>query len=98
MASSTVLNVAGALLSGDFRLPSLSSQRLRKSSSSTSMFRLSNGDLSAPYTCSWRLSRDKALTNSKSFAVGREAEDGFLSRYSVKDWNFMVAWFPSFNL
>ncbi|KAL0691240.1 hypothetical protein Bca4012_090919 [Brassica carinata] len=79
MASSTVLNVAGALLSGDFRLPSLSSQRLRKSSSSTSMFRLSNGDLSAPYTCSWRLSRDKALTNSKSFAVGREAEDGFLS-------------------
>ncbi|CAN6926220.1 hypothetical protein F2Q68_00032836 [Brassica cretica] len=82
MASSTVLNVAGALLSGDFRLPSLSSQRLRKSSSSTSMFRLSNGDLSAPYTCSWRLSRDKALTNSKSFAVGREAEDGFLSNVS----------------
>ncbi|CAF2155461.1 unnamed protein product [Brassica napus] len=49
---------------------------------SSSMFCLSNGDLSAPYTCSWRQSRDKALTNSKSFAVGIEAEDGFLSNVS----------------
>ncbi|VVA97432.1 unnamed protein product [Arabis nemorensis] len=80
MASSTGLTVAGALLAGDFRLPTLSSQIPRKSSSSLSF--LSNGDLSPQLNCYWRLSRAKlvsSLSNSQRFAVGKEAEDAFLS-------------------
>jgi len=80
MASSTGLTVAGALLAGDFRLPAVSSLIPRKTSSSLSC--LSNRDLSSPYNCCWRLSRGKILTslsNSRKFAVGKEAEDGFLS-------------------
>ncbi|ESQ48734.1 hypothetical protein EUTSA_v10021431mg [Eutrema salsugineum] len=83
MASSTGLTVAGALRAGDFRLPSLSSQIPRKGSSSLSC--MNNKDLSPPYNCGWRLSKDKALTslsNSRRFAVGKEAEDGFLSNVS----------------
>ncbi|CAD5322884.1 Protein Iojap [Arabidopsis thaliana] len=83
MASSTGLTVAGALLSGDFRLPAISSLIPRKTSSSLSC--LSNRDLSSPYNCCWRLSRGKILTslsNSRKFAVGKEAEDGFLSNVS----------------
>ncbi|CAH2053866.1 unnamed protein product [Thlaspi arvense] len=80
MASSTGLTVAGALLAGDFRL---SSPIPRKVSSSLSC--LNNQVLSPPYNCCWRLSGGKILTpvsNSRRFAVGKEAEDGFLSNVS----------------
>ncbi|CAA7016278.1 unnamed protein product [Microthlaspi erraticum] len=83
MASSTGLSVAGALLAGDFRLPALSSQVPRKSSSSLSC--LNSKVLSPPYNCCWRLSKVKILTplsDSRICAVGNEAEDGFLSNIS----------------
>ncbi|KAG7577004.1 Protein Iojap/ribosomal silencing factor RsfS [Arabidopsis thaliana x Arabidopsis arenosa] len=80
MASSTGLTVAGALLSGDFRLPAISSSLIpRKTSSSLSC--LNN----RAYNCCWRLSRGKILTSrskSRRLAVGKEAEDGFLSNVS----------------
>ncbi|CAF2101846.1 BnaA05g26270D [Brassica napus] len=82
MASSTV---AGAPLTGGSRFPCWSSQIPRKLSSS-SLLCLNNGDLSAPYNFPLRLSRggrvQTTLSNSKSFAVGKEAEDGFLSDVS----------------
>ncbi|CAF1935075.1 unnamed protein product [Brassica napus] len=82
MASSTV---AGAPLTGGSRLTCWSSQIPRKLSSS-SLLCLNNGDLSAPYNFPLRLSRggrvQTTLSNSKSFAVGKEAEDGFLSDVS----------------
>ncbi|KAL0900263.1 hypothetical protein Bca101_084224 [Brassica carinata] len=83
MASSTGLNVAGALLAGGSRLPCSSSQIPRKLSSS--LLCLNNGDLSTPYNRSLRLSSGKVLTtlgNSKRFAAGKGAEDGFLSDVS----------------
>ncbi|KAF8109441.1 hypothetical protein N665_0095s0014 [Sinapis alba] len=79
MASSTGLNVAGALLAGGSRLPCSSSQIPRKLSSS--LLCLNN----TPYNRCLRLSRGKVLTtlsNSKRFAVGKEAEDSFLSDVS----------------
>ncbi|KAJ4893489.1 hypothetical protein Rs2_20283 [Raphanus sativus] len=85
MASSTV---AGALLTGGSRLPCSSSQIPRKlsSSSSSPLLCLNNGDLSAPYNSPLRLSRGRVQTtlrsNSKSLAVGKGAEDGFVSDVS----------------
>ena len=79
MASSTV---AGAPLTGGSRFPCWSSQ-IPINLSSSSLLCLNNGDLSAPYNFPLRLSRggrvQTTLSNSKSFAVGKEAEDGFLS-------------------
>ncbi|XP_010465073.1 PREDICTED: protein Iojap, chloroplastic [Camelina sativa] len=74
MTSLTGLTVAGALLAGDFRLPALSSLIPRKTSSSLS--------LPLPYNCCWRGKTLTCLSNSRRFAVGKEAEDGFLSNIS----------------
>ncbi|EOA24691.1 hypothetical protein CARUB_v10017967mg [Capsella rubella] len=76
MASSTGLTVAGALLAGDFRLPASSSQIPRKTSSSFSLS-------PSPYHCCCRGKiLTSSLSNSRRFAVGKEAEDGFLSNVS----------------
>ncbi|CAN8269405.1 unnamed protein product [Cochlearia groenlandica] len=81
MASSiSSLTVAGTLLPGDFRILS---QIPRNSSSSLSC--LNYKTVSPPYNRFPRLSLD----NSRRFAVGKEAEDGFLSNVSEEDTDEM---------